>query len=104
MENKTKDAAKQYNFRERISSLGFTQAEIADYLGIHRVSFSKMLVGNPTISTLTNIASYMNIPLYRLLMSEEDEKQLGLKKEEKVVDTFVSSATGKKYKVVEMED
>lgn len=104
MENKIRDAAKQYNLRERISSLGFTQAEIADYLGIHRVSFSKMLIGNPTISTLTNIANYMQVPLYRLFMSEEEEIQLGLKKEEKVVDVFISSATGKKYKVVEMED
>jgi transcriptional regulator with XRE-family HTH domain len=58
--------------KEIIREKGLTQSELADKLGVTRVSLSKTLAGNPTIDTLQRIAVQLSVPLWRLVVDPVD--------------------------------
>ena len=52
--------------KEVIKEKGMTITELADKMGINRVNLSNMINGNPTVETLTKIASALNVPVTEL--------------------------------------
>ena len=52
--------------KEILKSKGMTVAELADKMGISRVSISNKINGNPTLETLTNIAKALDVPVSEL--------------------------------------
>lgn len=52
--------------KEVIKEKGMTITELADKMGINRVNLSNMVNGNPTVETLTKIASALNVPVTEL--------------------------------------
>lgn len=52
--------------KEVIKEKGMTITELADKMRINRVNLSNMVNGNPTVETLTKIASALNVPVTEL--------------------------------------
>lgn len=51
---------------------GITQQELADRLGVTRISVVKTLAGNPSQETLERIASALNVPMWQLFASSDE--------------------------------
>ena len=58
--------------KEVIKEKGMTITELADKMGINRVNLSNMVNGNPTVETLTKIATALNVPISALFEAEKD--------------------------------
>lgn len=56
---------------------GMTQQELADKLGVTRISIAKTLAGNPSQKTLGRIANALNVPMWQLFASPNEVKQTG---------------------------
>lgn len=58
--------------KEILKEKGLTQQELADMLGVTRISIVKTLAGNPSQETLERIAAALNIPMWQLFVSSEE--------------------------------
>ena len=58
--------------KELAKSKGLTLNDLANKMGINRVTLSNMINGNPTVSTLSKIAESLNVPVSELFSVEED--------------------------------
>lgn len=58
--------------KELAKSKGLTLNDLANKMGINRVTLSNMINGNPTVSTLSKIAESLNVPVSELFLVEED--------------------------------
>lgn len=58
--------------KEILKEKGITQQELADKLGVTRISIVKTLAGNPSQETLEKIANALNVPMWQLFASESD--------------------------------
>jgi len=56
-----------------LKSRGLTMEDLANELGINKVSLSATLNGNPTMNTLEKIANTLNVPVVKLFHSVENE-------------------------------
>ena len=54
-----------------------TQQELADKLGVTRISIVKTLAGNPSQETLERIAKALNVPMWQLFASPEEIQHTG---------------------------
>jgi len=52
--------------KEVIKEKGLTIQALADQMGINRVNLSNSINGNPTVETLSKIASALNVPITEL--------------------------------------
>lgn len=52
--------------KEVCKEKGMTMQQIADIIGINRVSLSNSINGNPTLSTLENIANALGVEVVEL--------------------------------------
>ena len=83
-----------------IQERGITQTELGIRMGISKAAVSQLLkVGNPTLSTLENIAKVVDVPLWELLISKEQMQ----KDFEELVIGFVR-IKGQSYKIESVED
>ena len=58
--------------KEILKEKGLTQQELADMLGITRISIVKTLAGNPSQETLEKIATALNVPMWQLFASPSE--------------------------------
>lgn len=58
--------------KEILKEKGLTQQELADMLGITRISIVKTLAGNPSQETLERIATALNVPMWQLFASPSE--------------------------------
>lgn len=58
--------------KEILKEKGITQQELADKLGVTRISVVKTLAGNPSQETLEKIANALNLPMWQLFASPEE--------------------------------
>ncbi|MGE9298291.1 helix-turn-helix domain-containing protein [Parabacteroides distasonis] len=58
--------------KEILKEKGLTQQELADMLGVTRISIVKTLAGNPSQETLEKIATALNVPIWQLFASPEE--------------------------------
>lgn len=58
--------------KEILKEKGLTQQELADMLGVTRISIVKTLAGNPSQETLERIATALNVPMWQLFASSEE--------------------------------
>lgn len=58
--------------KEILKEKGITQQELADMLGVTRISVVKTLAGNPSQETLEKIANALNVPMWQLFASPND--------------------------------
>ncbi|MCI9608517.1 MAG: helix-turn-helix transcriptional regulator [Muribaculaceae bacterium] len=58
--------------KEILKEKGVTQQELANRLGVTRMSIVKTLAGNPSQETLERIADALNIPIWQLFISPEE--------------------------------
>ncbi len=63
--------------KEILKEKGITQQELADKLGVTRISIVKTLAGNPSQETLERIANALNVPMWQLFASPNEVKQTG---------------------------
>ena len=64
--------------KEVIKEKGMTITELADKMGINRVNLSNMVNGNPTVETLTKIATALNVPITELFSAGTNEELTAL--------------------------
>lgn len=57
--------------KEILKSKGMNLQDLADKMGIHRVSLSKSINGNPTLETLRAIANSLDVDLIELFKSTD---------------------------------
>lgn len=58
--------------KDILKEKGITQQELADRLGVTRISVVKTLAGNPSQETLERIASALNVPMWQLFASSDE--------------------------------
>ena len=63
--------------KEILKEKGITQQELADKLGVTRISVVKTLAGNPSQETLEKIANALNVPMWQLFASPNEVQQTG---------------------------
>ena len=56
----------ELRIKELIKEKGTTIQNIADAIGINRVTLSNSINGNPTVETLNKIADALNVPVTEL--------------------------------------
>ncbi|MGB2963165.1 MAG: helix-turn-helix transcriptional regulator [Anaerolineales bacterium] len=64
------------NIKEHRSNLGITQAQLAEFVGIARVSIISIENGRhiPTIETALNISKALSVPIERIFWLRDDSR------------------------------
>lgn len=62
--------------KEILKSKKITQKELADRMGILPESLARILTGNPTMTTLGNMAKALNVNIGELFNDEKVEKKI----------------------------
>ena len=70
--NKLENVLSEQDIKEILKEKGLTQQELADMLGVTRISIVKTLAGNPSQETLEKIATALNVPIWQLFASPEE--------------------------------
>lgn len=68
----------QLRIKEIIKEKGTTIQNIADSIGINRVSLTNSINGNPTVDTLLKIADALEVPITELFCQSQDEAIIGI--------------------------
>ena len=63
----------ELRIKELIKEKGTTIQNIADLIGVNRVTLSKSINGNPTLETLEKIANALGVPVAELFDKSSDE-------------------------------
>ena len=58
--------------KQLIKQRGYTQKQFADKLGISLSALNQRLYGNPSLSSLQEIASVLNVPISQLFADESE--------------------------------
>lgn len=82
--------------KEVLKEKRMTQQELADKLGITRISIVKTLAGNPSQESLAKIATALNVPMWQLFASPEE-----VKGNEEDKNTIICPKCGSKFKMEE---
>lgn len=69
MHRKHKDYIMELKIKELIKEKGTTIQNIADAIGVNRVTLSNSINGNPTVETLNKIATALNVNITELFES-----------------------------------
>lgn len=64
--------------KEIAKEKGISMEEIANQLGINRVTLSRNINGNPTLSTIQKIAEVLDVDVKDLLISTKQKKEKDL--------------------------
>lgn len=62
----------KHRIKELIKEKGFTQQELADKLGINRVTLNYQINGKPSYPTLENIARALDAEMWELFATREE--------------------------------
>ncbi len=62
--------------KEILKEKGLTQKELAEKIGVSRISIVKTIAGNPTVDTLQKIASALNVPIVKLFDNKEESNTI----------------------------
>lgn len=57
--------------KELLKEKNVTQQDLADRLGVTRISIVKTLAGNPSQETLERIANALEVPIWQLFVSPQ---------------------------------
>lgn len=63
----------ELRIKELIKEKGTTIQNIADLIGVNRVTLSNSINGNPTLETLEKIANALGVPVTELFDKSSDE-------------------------------
>ena len=63
----------ELRIKELIKEKGTTIQNIADLIGVNRVTLSNSINGNPTLETLEKIANALGVPVAELFDKSSDE-------------------------------
>ena len=63
----------ELRIKELIKEKGTTIQNIADVIGVNRVTLSNSINGNPTLETLEKIANALGVPVAELFDKSSDE-------------------------------
>lgn len=63
----------ELRIKELIKEKGTTIQNIADLIGVNRVTLSNSINGNPTLETLEKIANALDVPVTELFDRSSDE-------------------------------
>ena len=63
----------ELRIKELIKEKGTTIQNIADLIGVNRVTLSNSINGNPTLETLEKIANALSVPVAELFDKSSDE-------------------------------
>lgn len=63
----------ELRIKELIKEKGTTIQNIADLIGVNRVTLSNSIKGNPTLETLEKIANALGVPVAELFDKSSDE-------------------------------
>ena len=63
----------ELRIKELIKEKGTTIQNIADLIGVNRVTLSNSINGNPTLETLEKIANALDVPVTELFDKSSDE-------------------------------
>lgn len=63
----------ELRIKELIKEKGTTIQNIADVIGVNRVTLSNSINGNPTLETLEKIANALSVPVTELFDTSSDE-------------------------------
>ena len=63
----------ELRIKELINEKGTTIQNIADVIGVNRVTLSNSINGNPTLETLEKIANALGVPVAELFDKSSDE-------------------------------
>lgn len=63
----------ELRIKELIKEKGTTIQNIADVIGVNRVTLSNSINGNPTLETLEKIANALDVPVTELFDKSSDE-------------------------------
>lgn len=58
--------------KELLKEKNVTQQDLADRLGVTRISIVKTLAGNPSQETLERIANALEVPIWQLFVSPQE--------------------------------
>ncbi len=58
--------------KELLKEKNVTQQDLADRLGVTRISIVKTLAGNPSQETLERIANALDVPIWQLFVSPQE--------------------------------
>lgn len=58
--------------KELLKEKNVTQQDLADRLGVTRISIVKTLAGNPSQETLERIANALDVPMWQLFVSPQE--------------------------------
>lgn len=58
--------------KELLKEKNVTQQDLADRLGVTRISIVKTLAGNPSQETLERIANALEVPIWQLFISPQE--------------------------------
>ena len=94
---------------EVIKKYGYTQQTVADKMGVSLQNVKNVIYNkNPTLSTLERIAEALGCDarefFFNPKVSHEEIPISKPEKSENVVYTLINNKTGKKYKIVEIEE
>ena len=79
--------------KETAKQKGVSINELADRIGISRITLHSQMNGNPTIDTLNKIANALNVPITELFESPNTEETIGIIRH-----------NGKNYEINSIED
>ena len=68
----TKTRKTFHRIKELIKEKGYTQEEVADRMGVSRMSLVKTLSGNPSYETFQRIAEALGVEMWELFASKEE--------------------------------
>lgn len=91
---------------ETIKKYGLTQQKVAERMGVSLQTIKSTLYNkNPTLATLVRFAEAIDCdPREFFYNPKVDDFTNVFKSDKKVISTFTSNETGKKYKIVEIEE
>ena len=85
----------EHRIKELIKEKGYTQQEFADLLGMSRVGLAQIVNGKPSYPTLEKIATALNVPMWQLFASPDEDKG------EEDNNTITCPKCGTKFKMEE---
>ncbi|MFG6341395.1 MAG: helix-turn-helix transcriptional regulator [Alistipes sp.] len=62
----------ELRIKELCKEKGLTLQQVAEYMGVNRVSLSNSINGNPTIGTLEKVAAALNVEIVDLFAKRGD--------------------------------
>ncbi len=95
----------QNRIKEQIQRLGRTQKDVAEELGMTTVGLSQLAnVDMPKVATLSKIAKVLNIPVWMLILSDDELSEIRGDVTPPLTNEFRCPACGASLRVVPTDD